>query len=93
MQHEQQFARGPVGAMDGETPAEPVGLGADLRAMARHQALVVVAPGLGAAGGDGTGAFRLDEFDAAGIGETFLGRIDDLHDVAVRAGSGKLTDR
>ena len=62
------------------------------RAVARHQALVVVAPGLGAAGGDAAGAFRLDEFDAARIGEAFLGRIDDLHDMAMRAGGGELGD-
>ena len=53
MQHKQQFAGRPVGAVDGEAPAQPVGFGADLRAVARHQALVIVTPCLGAAGGDG----------------------------------------
>ena len=48
----QQFARPPVGAVNGEAPAEPVGLGADGGAVAGDQALIVVAPGLGAAGGD-----------------------------------------
>ena len=47
---------------------------------------VVAGPVFGAAGGDDAAAFRLDEFDAAGIGEAFLGRIDDLHQRAVRAG-------
>ncbi len=40
--------------------------------------LEIIAPGLGASGGDGAAAFRFDEFDAAGIGEHFLRRIDDL---------------
>ena len=57
------------------------------------RALVVGLPGLGAAGRDRAAAFRLDELDAAGIREGLLGRIDDLHDVAVRAGRGELRER
>ena len=33
MQRQQQFARRPIGAMDGEAPAQPVGFRADLRAV------------------------------------------------------------
>ena len=76
---------GAVGAVDGEAPAEPAGLGADLVAVALQPRLVVGAPVLGAAGGDLAGAFRLGELDAAGIGEGLLGRIDDLDEVALRA--------
>ena len=39
------------------------------------------------------GAFRLDELDAAGIGKGLLGRIDDLHDMAVGAGRRELRER
>ena len=55
--------------------------------------LVIGAPVLGAAGGDRAAALRLDEFDAAGIGEGLLGRIDDLHQVALRAAGRELRDR
>src|SRR6185437_16664859 len=92
MQNQQQFAGRSVGTMDGETPTLPVGFGANLRAMVRHYTLVVVAPCLGAPGGDAAGAFRLDEFDAARIREAFFGRIDDLHHVAMRAGGRELSD-
>ena len=54
------------------------------------RACVVGAPVLGAAGGDLAGALRLDELDAAGIGEGLFRRIDDLHDMALRAVAGKL---
>src|SRR5690348_11571277 len=64
MQCEQEFGRRPVGAMDGEAPAELVGLGADFRAMTRDARLVFMLPGLGAAGGNRARAFGLDELDA-----------------------------
>src|SRR5215813_2481299 len=92
MQREQQFGRRPVGAMDGEAPAELVGLGADLRAMTGDARLVFALPGLGAAGGDGARALGLDELDATGIGKGFFRRIDDLHGVAVGAGCRELSE-
>ena len=49
MQPQQQVGGRPVGAVDRERPAEPVGLGADLGAVALHPGLVLLAPGLGAA--------------------------------------------
>ena len=76
-----ELGGGPVGAVDRERPAEPIGLDPDLGAMARHPGFVLLAPGLGAAGRDGAGAFRLEELDAAGIREGLLGRIDDLFGV------------
>ena len=56
--------------------------GADFGAVALDARRIIRAPGLGPARRDGAGAFRLDEFDAARIREGFLGRVDDLHDVA-----------
>ena len=93
VQRQQQLGRRPVGAVDGEAPAELVGLGADLGAVARDARLVVGLPGLGAAGRDRAGAFRLDELDAAGIGKGLFRRIDDLHGVAMRAGRRELRER
>ena len=93
MQREQKLARRAVGAMNSETPGQPVGLGADLAAVAPHAALIVGAPGLRAAGGDAAAAFRLDEFDAARIRKSLFGRIDDLHDMAARAAAGELRQR
>src|SRR5689334_18350366 len=83
VQRQQELARRPVGAMDDKTPAEPVGFGADLGAMALDARLVVGAPGLGAARRDGAGAFWLDEFDASRVGKRLLRRIDHLHHVAI----------
>src|SRR5262249_56184112 len=83
MQREQQLGRRPVGAMDGEAPAELVGFGPDFRAMTRDARLVFSLPGLGAAGGDGACALRLDELDAAGIGKGLFRRIDDLPGMAM----------
>src|SRR3974390_3367410 len=90
VQLEQELAGGAIGAMDDEAPAETVGLQADLGAMARDPRRIIVAPGLGPPGCDAAGAFRLDEFDPAGIGEGFLRRVDDLHHMALRAGGGGL---
>ncbi len=90
MQRKQQLGRGPVGAVDREAPAEPIGLGPDLGPVARNTRVVLGLPGFGAAGGDGTAAFRLDELDAAGLGKGLLSRIDDLHSVTMRAGGGEL---
>jgi len=53
--------------------------------MLRHPRHIIAGPSLGAAGGDDAAAFRFDEFDAAGIGKTLFGRIDDLDQRAVRA--------
>src|SRR5262249_57324267 len=82
VQREQQLARCTVGAVNHEAPSEPVGLGADLGAMALDARLVVGAPGLGAACRHGAGAFRLDELDAARIREGLLGGIDHLAHLA-----------
>src|SRR5581483_8915763 len=86
------FAGRPVGAVDGEAPAQPVGFGADFVAVARDTLFVIAAPGFRAARGNGAVASRLHEFDAAGIGKGFLRRIDDLDDVAAGAAGGKLAD-
>ena len=93
MQRKQQLAGRTIGAMDDETPAEPVGLSADLVAVAVHTRGVIGAPGFGAARRDAAAAFRLDELDAAPIRECLLGRIDDLHHVAMGAAAGELRDR
>src|SRR5262249_8219143 len=93
MQREQQFGRRVVGAMNGEAPAELVGLGTDFRAVTRHAGLVFALPSLGAAGGDRARAFRLDELNAAGIGKGLFRRIDDLHGMAMGAGGGELRER
>src|SRR5262245_33855095 len=90
MQREQQVVRGPVSAVNGEAPAEPVDFGADFRAMPRDARLIVGAPVLGAARGDLAAAFRLDELDAAGEGERLFRRVDDLDKVSLRAVFGKL---
>src|SRR4029078_8870310 len=92
-EHRQQRGRGSVGAVDGEAPAEPVGLGSDLGAVTRDPRVVLRLPGFGAAGGDGAGAVGFDELDAAGIGKGLLGGIDDLHGVTMRAGGGELRKR
>src|SRR5262249_24395293 len=65
MQHEQEFARRSVGAMYDEAPAAQIRFGADFSAMARDDALIVVAPGLGATGGDAARSFRPDGFPSA----------------------------
>src|SRR5262249_24244275 len=53
---------------------------------------VVGPPVLGPARGDAPAVFGLYKFDATPIGEGFLGGIDDLHDMAMRAATGKLGD-
>ena len=60
--------------------------GANLGPVQRHARHVIIGPFFRAAGGDDAAAFRFDEFDPAGIGESFFGRIDDLDQRAVRAG-------
>src|SRR5258705_13716992 len=85
MERKKQLGRRPIGAVDGKAPAELVGVGPDLAAMARHAGIVFGLPGLGPAGCDRFAAFRLDELDAAGIGKRLLSGIDDLHHVAVRS--------
>jgi len=59
-------------------PVQCVGLGADLVAVQGDAGDVVIGPALGATGGDHAAAFRLDEFDAAGIRKALFGRIDHL---------------
>src|SRR5712671_5957574 len=86
MELEQELGRRPVGAVNDEAPAEPLGLGADFGAVARNPRLVVLAPVLGPAGRDGAGPFRLDEFDAPSVRESLLGGVDDLHHVTQRSG-------
>src|SRR5215510_590054 len=65
MQCEEQLGRCSIGPVDGEAPADLVGVGADLGAMARHQSLIFGAPGFRTPSGDRLAAFRLDELDAA----------------------------
>ena len=79
--------------MNDEAPTKPVGLRAQLRAMQGNARFEIIAPGFGASGGDGAGAFRLDELDAAGIGEGFFRRVYDLYDVTVRADRRQLRQR
>src|SRR5882762_5004488 len=81
MQLEQKFGGRPVGSVNDEAPAEPLGLGTDFGAVARNSRHVVLAPVLGPAGRYGAGPFRLDEFDAPGVREGLFGGIDDLHHV------------
>src|SRR6185369_15349876 len=81
VQREQKLARRAIGAMDDEAPAEPVGFGADLGAVAFHARLVFVAPGFRAADRDRMAVLRIDELDAAGEREGLLDRIDNLHHV------------
>ena len=91
VQRQQQFVGGD-GRCDAMVKLQP-SLSVAARISARWRCeprLVVGAPVLGAAGGDLAAAFGLDELDAAGIGEGFLGRIDDLDQMALRAGGGKL---
>jgi hypothetical protein len=69
----------------GEQPVEPAALGADLVAMARDSRDIVGRPQFGAASSQRCAALRLDEFDAAAIGQRLLCGIDDLYQRAVRA--------
>src|SRR5215217_4016527 len=91
IKREQEFGRGPVGAVNAEAPAEPVGFAAQFDAMALNPGLIVVAPRFGAAGRDLTAAFRLYEFDAPGIRKCFFRGIDDLHQMSMRAARRKLS--
>src|SRR5262252_6739512 len=45
MQHQQELAGRPVGAMDGECPASQIGFSANCVAMACNDSLIVIAPG------------------------------------------------
>src|SRR5579862_5968800 len=92
VQRQQELARRTIGAVDDEAPAEPIGLAADFIAVTRNARRVVRFPALGAAGGDAAAALGFDELDAAPIGESLFRRIDDLHDVAMRAAAGELCD-
>src|SRR5258708_38321107 len=85
MQLEQKLGRRPVGSMNDEAPAEPLGLGTDFGAVARNSRHVVLAPVLGPAGRDGAGSFRLDEFDAPSVRESLLGRAHALHHLDPRS--------
>ena len=78
--------------MNGETPAAQIGFGSDRCPVALDDALVVVAPSFGAAGGNAAGTFRFNEFDPTRIWKALFGRINDLHNVAVRTAGGKLRD-
>ena len=59
------------------------------RAMGSKPRGVIVAPGLGAAGGDGQAIFEFLELDATLVGESLFDRIVDLQDMAARAGHGE----
>src|SRR5262249_57083042 len=84
---------GPVGAVDGEPTATQFGFRADVGTVARNDGLVVVPPRRGASGGYAACTFRLDELHATGIRKTFFRRVNDLHDVTMRAAGRKLLDR
>src|SRR5215470_6980704 len=92
MQLEQELRWRPVGSMNDEAPAEPLGLGADFGAVARNSRHVILAPVLGPAGPDGAGPLRLDELDAPRVREGLLSGIDDLNHVAQRSGSRQPRD-
>src|SRR5262252_3187495 len=79
MQLEQEIGRRPVGAVDDEAPAEPLGLGADFGAMACNSRLVILAPVLGPPARDIPGPFRLDEFDPPRVRKGPPGRVNDLY--------------
>jgi hypothetical protein len=93
VQLQQQLAGGAVGAVNDETPAEAIGFQPDFGTVPLDACGIVLAPGLGPAGGDAAGAFRLDELDAAGLGEGLFDRVHDLHHVALGAARGQLRDR
>src|SRR5262245_20925513 len=93
MQREQKVIAWPIGAMDGESPAVLVDLRADFRAMARNARLVVRAPVLRAPGGDLGKSFRLPELDPPRERKGLFNRIDDLHQVALRAGGRQSRQR
>ena len=78
MQEQQQFGGGAARGVGREQPVELVGLVADFIAVPGDAGDVIAGPAFGAAGGDDAATFRLDEFDPAGIGEGFLGRVGDL---------------
>jgi hypothetical protein len=78
--------------MDAETPTKSISLAPDCGAVLRDLRGVIGAPALCAAGGDASAVFGLDEFDPAPIGECLLGRIDDLHDMAMSTAAGELSD-
>src|SRR5437899_3357767 len=86
VQLEQKVGRGAIGAMDDEAPTETFGLGADFGAMTFDTGRVIRSPRFRPSGRDGAGAFGLDKFDAAVIGEGLFGRVDNLHHVALRSG-------
>ena len=92
MQDEKEFARRPVGAMNSEAPAAQIGFRTDFGPMSCDDALIVVAPRLGAAGRNAACSFGLDEFNAAGIGKGFFRRIDDLYNMTVGARRRELRD-
>src|SRR6267142_2133809 len=89
MQEQQEFGGGTAGGVGREQPVELVGLAANLVAMKGYARDVVAGPALGAAGGDDAKSFRLDEFDPAGVRESFFGGIDDLDQRAMGAGGRK----
>jgi hypothetical protein len=86
MQHQQELTRRPIGAMDGEPPAAQIRFGADGCPMTLDDALIIVAPRFSAPGSNAAGAFRLYKLDTAGVRKAFFSRINDLHDMSVRAG-------
>src|SRR5690348_5592742 len=61
--------------------------------MALDDRLVIIAPSFGATRGDAASALWLDKLDPPRIWKTFLRRIDNLDDVAMGTGGGKLGDR
>src|SRR5450631_821009 len=92
MDREQQLGRPAIGAMDSKGPAELLALGAQCRAVIGKQCLVVVAPGLGAAGRYTAESLRFNKLDAAGEGKSLFRRVHDLHDMAARAVGRQVTD-
>ena len=71
--------------MDEERPAEPARHLDKIGAMALDPLLIVLAQGLGAAGDHAVPAFARGEFGAPGVGQRFLGGIENLDQMAAHA--------
>src|SRR5262245_29135997 len=76
--------------MDREAPSAQIALRADRCAMTLDDRLVIGAPGLGTARGHAACTFGLNELNPPRVGKAFLRRIDNLDNVAMRTGCGKL---
>ena len=87
VQRQQRLGRRPVGAVDEEGPVETAADQRQPLAERREPRLVVAAILLGAADDMTRAGLGIDELGAAGEGEGFLDRIDDLDEMGAGAGA------